>query len=143
MKISDMTKNELKNTPFFHMVNPDELEGITDYATWLEAILHNPCNVWEENGELFLIEIRQLVARVNGLKIEIYSNEHPPPHFHVKSPNVNASFTIDNCELLEGKAGNRDLKKIKYWHSYSKDLLIEQWDTTRPTNCQVGAYIEP
>ena len=73
------------------MVNPSELEGLKEYAEWLEAILHRPCSVWEEDGKEFLIEIRELVARVNGLKIEIHPNEHPPPHFHVKTPKVNAS----------------------------------------------------
>ena len=24
------------------------------------------------------------VARINGLKIEVFSNEHPPPHFRVE-----------------------------------------------------------
>ena len=111
-----------------------------DFAAWLEAILHNPCSVWEEDGEAFLIEIKQLVARVDGLKIEIYPNEHPPPHFHVKSPNVDASFAIDDCRYLEGKVDNRDKKKIEYWFKHAKPLLIESWNSTRPSNCTVGRY---
>ena len=102
MKLSDMSVEELRKTPWFHNVDPEKLETFEDFAAWLEAILHNPCNVREENGESFLIEIKQLVARVNGLKIEVYSNEHPPPHFHVKSPNINASFDIESCSLLQG-----------------------------------------
>jgi len=140
MKLSEMSVEELKKTPWFHNVDPEKLETFDDHAAWLEAILHNPCNVWEEDGEMFLIEIRQLIARVNGLKIEVYSNEHPPPHFHVKSPNVNASFDIENCSLLEGNIEGRDKKKIQFWHKYAKPLLIEAWDSTRPTNCSVGLY---
>ena len=94
----------------------------------------------EENGESFLIEIKQLVARVYGLKIEVYSNEHPPPHFHVKSPNINASFDIESCSLLQGDLDSRDRKKIQFWHKHAKSLLIEAWNSTRPTNCTVGAY---
>ncbi len=124
----------------FHMVNPDELDGLEEYAEWLEAILHNPCTVWEENGNEFLIEIRQLVARVNGLKIEIYPNEHPPPHFHVKSPNIDASFSIDSCEQINGKVGSKELRKIQFWHRSAKQLLVDVWNETRPTNCTVGVY---
>ena len=124
----------------FHMVNPNELEGIEEYAEWLESILHNPCSVWEENGEEFLIEIRQLVARVNGLQIHIYPNEHPPPHFHVKSPDVNASFSIEDCKKLEGQIGAQELRKVRFWHKSAKPLLISAWNETRPTNCTVGEY---
>ena len=139
MKLSDMSVEKLRKTPWFHNVDPAKLKNFDDFTTWLEAILHNPCNVWEENGESFLIEIRQLVARVNGLKIEVYSNEHPPPHFHVKAPNVNASFDIESCSLLDGDVGNRDKKKIQFWHKHAKPLLIEVWNSTRPTDCTVGA----
>lgn len=140
MKLSDMSVEELRKTPWFHNVEPEKLKSFDDFAAWLEAILNNPCNVWEENGEMFLIEIKQLVAKVNGLKIEIYPDEHPPPHFHVKSPNIDASFNIENCNLLKGKIEDRDKKKIEYWHKHAKPLLIEIWNSTRPTNCTVGAY---
>jgi hypothetical protein len=140
MKLSDMSVEKLRGTPWFHNVDPKKLESFDDFTAWLEAILHNPCNVWEEDGESFLIEIRQLVARVNGLKIEVYSNEHPPPHFHVKSPNVNASFDIKSCSFLEGDVDTRDKKKIQFWHKHAKPLLIEAWNSTRPTDCTVGAY---
>lgn len=140
MKLSEIPVEKLKETPWFHNVDPAKLRSFEDYAAWLEAILHNPCNVWEEDGEMFLIEIRQLVTRVNGLKIEVYSNEHPPPHFHVKSPNVDASFDIESCAFLEGKADSRDRKKIEFWHRKAKPLLIEAWNSTRPTDCTVGLY---
>ena len=140
MKLSEMTKEELRNTPHFHLVSPEELESIDDFAIWLEAILHNPCSVWEEDGEITLIEIKQLVERLNGLKIENYPNEHPPPHFHVKSPNLNASFCIENCKILEGRVETKDRKKIELWHQHAKPLLIERWDSTRPTECTVGIY---
>ena len=142
MKLSDMTVDDLKKTPNFHNVDPYKLESLEDFAYWLEAILHNPCNVWEEDGESFLINIKHLVERAHGLKIEIYSNEHPPPHFHVKSPNVDASFNIENCELLAGTICSRNRQKIEYWHKYAKHKLIETWNSTRPTNCIVGEYKE-
>jgi len=140
MKLSDLSIEELKKTPWFHNVEPERLVSFEDFAVWLEAILHNPCSVWEEDGEEYLLEIKQLVARLNGLKIEIFSNEHPPPHFHVRSPKVNASFSIEDCSVLNGKIATGDLKKIQYWHKHAKPLLIRAWDSTRPTNCTVGRY---
>lgn len=136
-----LTKELARKIGVFHLIKHDELYGVEEYAEWLEAILHGPCSIWEkDDGELVLIEIRQLVERVNGLKIEIYSNEHPPPHFHVKSPNISAIFSIESCERLEGKINSQDYKKVKYWHQAAKALLIETWNSTRPTNCTVGVY---
>lgn len=140
-KNMSIPKNIARKVGRFYGVSPSELECVPEYAEWLEAILHEPCSVWRnEDGELILLEIRQLVNRVNGLKIEIYPNEHAPPHFHVKSPNVNASFTIDSCKLLNGTISSKDKDKIEYWHLHSKPLLIEVWNDTRPTNCTVGEY---
>jgi Domain of unknown function (DUF4160) len=138
-----MTKDDLMGTSHFHWVNPNELEGIVEWVEYLDALLHGPCKIWEEdNGELVLIEIRALIATVSGLKLEIYPNEHPPPHFHVKSSTTSASFRVDNCERLHGDISHSDYKKIKYWHQFSKPLLIEKWNSMRPTTCQVGAYRE-
>lgn len=123
--------------------DPAELGGFEEWAEWLEAILHNPCSVWDRDGELVLLEIRQLVARVNGIRIEIYANEHAPPHFHVRSPNVDASFAIVDCRKLAGDVSPGDLRKIRYWHKHAKPLLIERWNSTRPTDCVVGKYQRP
>lgn len=140
MKLSEMPIDQLKQTPYFHLVSPEKLKTPGDFAYWLEAILHNACEVREENDEFFLIEIKQLVARVDGLKMEIYSDEDPPPHFHVLAPDVSAKFDIESCELLKGDISGRDIRKVRYWHKYAKPILIEAWDSTRPTYCTVGPY---
>ena len=140
MKFSEMTVDQLRQTPRFHLVDPRKLTTLEDFAEWLEAVLHNPCELVEHDGEPFLIEIKQLVARVDGLRIEIYPGEHPPPHFHVKSPDISASFSIEDCQLLEGNVDARSHRKIKYWHKHAKPLLITAWDSSRPTLCQVGEY---
>jgi hypothetical protein len=74
------------------------------------------------------------------MKIEIRSNEHALPHFHVISPEIDASFRIDNCEILKGQIGTKDYKKIKYWHQSAKSVLIETWNSMRPTDCVVGSF---
>lgn len=124
-----------------HRLDPEELGDLDELAIWLEGLLHNACSVWEENGELILLQNKHLVERLDGLRIEVFSNEHPPPHFHVKSPKVNASFTIQDCEKIEGSVDKKDYLKIKYWHQFSKPKLIDAWNSTRLTNCTVGEYI--
>lgn len=60
----------------------------------LYILLNGDFAVWDDGS---LYSIRQLVARFSGLKVEIYSKEHPPPHFHVKGGDVDAVFSISNC----------------------------------------------
>lgn len=111
-----------------------EAESLQDLVFVLEKLLQYN-SVWED-GTLY--SIRQLVEYVNGLKIEIFHNEHPPPYFHVITSNFTASFTVENCELLHGSIGGRERKIIEWWHKRSKNKLLKLWNITRPSNCGVG-----
>ncbi len=91
------------------------------------------------NGELF--ESRELIAKFGNVKLEIYPDEHPPPHFHVKNPDFNVSIDIIHCRIIKGSLDSRIYKKIKYFHKENKDLLIETWNRTRPSDCPVGPIL--
>jgi len=83
-------------------------------------------------------ERRHLFGRINGIKIEIFSNEQTPPHFHITAPGFKASFRIDNCELHEGEVNSSTYKRIKEFYSKNRDQLIDLWNKLRPSNCPVG-----
>ena len=42
-----------------------------------------------------------LVGNFNGFKVEIFSNEHPPPHFRIKYQGMTGNFSISTCEVLK------------------------------------------
>ena len=96
------------------------------------------CDVVEHQGKQTLIFKRARVDRVGAMSIEIYANEHAPPHFHVKSHDINATFSIIDCRRLNGEISSNDERLIKLWHSGTKKKLIEIWNRTRPANCPVG-----
>lgn len=135
-------KEILRRTALFFLVEPSQLEGLTEAVEWLESLLNGPCEVVTHDGQDFIVEQRQLIERLEGLKIEIYPNEHPPPHFHAVAPKVDASFAIDDCRLLKGDISGQDHRKIRLWHANFKPLLIDRWNATRPTLCKVGSYRE-
>ncbi len=115
-------------------------ESLEDIAENLTAFIADACYILEdEEGKPFIVEARQLFDSIGGLKIELYAKEHAPPHFHVKGNNIDASFVIESCELLNGSISTKDRKKIEYWHKYSKPKLIEFWNKTRPSDCPVGS----
>lgn len=83
-------------------------------------------------------EQRKLIGRINSFKIEIYPNEHAPPHFHIKSPEFQASFVIENCNLLDGYVDPGIHKKIREFHSKNIKLIVQTWNQLRPMDCRVG-----
>ncbi|MBN8726463.1 MAG: DUF4160 domain-containing protein [Xanthomonadales bacterium] len=91
----------------------------------------------EDNGIRLLIEHE--VDRINGLKIVIYSDEHPPPHFLVKCSDGSCRFTISDCSPLDSGL-SKFHKNVKHWHQKNKALLIEVWNRSRPSDCPVGRY---
>lgn len=70
----------------------------------------------------------------NKIKIEIRTNDHLPPHFHVSIDNQEAAFTIMECTQLNGDIENKYLKSIKKWYKTNRKVLICQWNLTRPSD---------
>lgn len=79
--------------------------------------------------------IKELVKKIRNMKIEIYSNDHYPPHFHVKSSDnsINAKFRIDNCELIKGKIGKKDQKRIEAFFNEGEvqNTLLKMWNKSK------------
>ena len=91
---------------------------------------------FDEKG--VLVETRELVERIDNLKLEIYPNEHPPPHFHVKSNEFNVLLSIEDCRIIKGDLKSQTFKKVLSFHRKNKAKLIEVWNRLRPSDCLVG-----
>lgn len=93
------------------------------------------------DGKAMRMLTEETVARIQGLKIEIFANEHPPPHFRVKYQGSTANFTISDCTRINGSGQIlRFEKNVKHWWSTNKTKLIETWNRLRPSDCPVGEY---
>jgi hypothetical protein len=110
---------------------------LEDSTRLLEILCSDDCSI-SVCGTISLYEKRHLVANYRGLKVTIRSNEHPPPHFHVLGQGVDASFSISDGALLSGEVTPKHLRAIAFWFNFSRPLLVEKWNTTRPDNCPVG-----
>lgn len=69
---------------------------------------------------------KERVITIDDLQVHIYSNDHNPPHFHVKTKDlrIDAKFKIENCELISGEIGAKDLKKITAFYLGEKGKLV-------------------
>lgn len=91
------------------------------------------------------LALEHVVARipVGKLRVIIYADEHPPPHFLVDCAEGSRRFKINDCAPLDEHGDLENyLRNIRRWHSKNKQLLIDVWNRTRPTDCPVGAYRE-
>ena len=88
--------------------------------------------IWHD-GRVY--EIRQYVYGKANWSVQVYG-DHNPPHFHVKSPDTDASLTISDCRILKGNIDSDTHKKIKYWHERlgGQGKIIEYWNKHNPDN---------
>jgi hypothetical protein len=137
---SGQALSEEKNMNQYERIEKSILdsENLDELAKCLCILLNGNFAVWT-NGALY--NIKQLVAMHNGLRIEIYPDEHPPPHFHVKGGDINASFSMADCELIAGRIDGRSRALVEWWHKRGKNRLIAVWNDTRPSGCSVGFFM--
>ena len=114
-------------------------QSLEEAAKGLSELLTGGYSIWTD-GTLY--NIRQLVARVQGVQIHVYAKEHSPPHFHVKSGDAEAVFTIDNCTFIQGNIDGREQRLVKWWYDRARPQLISTWNETRPSDCPVGPIHE-
>ena len=88
-------------------------------------------------------KIKHLVGHLKGLKIEIFSDEHPPPHFRVKFSGESNSFRIaDGSPIYPDGDLKKYFRNIKKWHAKNKQFLVQTWNDTRPSGCPVGKIVD-
>jgi hypothetical protein len=110
------------------IVSVDELAGILKSELESGAI---PDDVPRPLNE-------QLIDQLDGLRIEIFSREHPPPHFRVSYQGETNNFDICSGEPLKQDGLSKYHRKIRKWHRANRDLLVNAWNERRPADCPVG-----
>ena len=134
---NDMRLNNLENQEGCVLELPDSI--IHD----LKVSIANGmiAEIRPDGNHIYWVEKAQ-VDIFKGFKVEIFSNEHPPPHFHVTFRGDTASFALDDCRLLQSSGSKGVIRKIKknieLYHKENREKLFEFWNTHRPSDCPVG-----
>ncbi len=95
---------------------------------FLNQLLNKYINNTVYHEEFGIYFVKKQVERIRNMKIEIYSNDHNPPHFHVKSNDktINAVFSLKDCSLLKGTIRGKDKKRIEAFFKDQKIQIIMQ-----------------
>ena len=57
----------------------------------------------------------------------MFFNDHPPPHFHARYGEFEATVEIPTLEIIEGHLPRRALDLIREWAMMHREELIEDW----------------
>jgi len=69
---------------------------------------------------------------IDNIKIDIYSRDHPPPHFHVKFAEFEELIEIETLETYTGKIPKLYRKKVTDWALENKLFLLEVFNKLNP-----------
>ena len=67
------------------------------------------------------------IAIIDGVKIQFYPDEHPPPHFHAVFAEFVAQIQIEPPSVLKGSLPQRKLDAVMAWTSAHHDGLMRAW----------------
>lgn len=93
---------------------------------WLHRYI-NRTVVWPDGT---VVMAKELLGRVREMKIEMYANDHNPPHFHVKSRDgsIDAVFSLTDCSFIQGTIDGKDQRRIREFYNSNKDMLTAYWE---------------
>jgi hypothetical protein len=77
------------------------------------------------------------VAVIDGMKVQFFPNEHPPPHFHVVFAEYRALVRIDTMTVWQGSLPRNKLRRIMEWATPRQAILMATW-TAAIANEEIG-----
>lgn len=71
------------------------------------------------------------ISRFFGIVIQMYYNDHDPPHFHVRYSGQRALVAIEDLAILGGQLSPRALSLVREWAALHREELTEDWNLAR------------
>lgn len=70
----------------------------------------------------------QTVAVIDGIRIQLYWNEHPPPHFHTEFGGEIAVIDMASLAIVKGGLPRPQYRKVVAWARTRKAELRNAWE---------------
>lgn len=67
------------------------------------------------------------ISRFFGIVIQMYFNEHNPPHFHVKYNEHRAQIDIETFGIIDGSLPPKVLSLVVEWAALHQSELRKNW----------------
>lgn len=69
------------------------------------------------------------VELFDGIKIELFANDHNPPHVHVKYAEFKCLLNIQTTQVYTGKMPGKPLRRAQDYVVAHRDGLMTLWNT--------------
>jgi hypothetical protein len=63
--------------------------------------------------------------------IRMFFDDHPPPHFHARYGEFEATIEIGTASVLQGQLPSRALNLVQEWAMIHREELLEDWRLCR------------
>lgn len=81
-----------------------------------------------------LYEIRERVGEYKGIKFEVYTRNHNPPHVHAKYDKYEISISLIDFKVLVGNIPEKNKNIAIKWAKKNKDILVSKWNNKTITS---------
>ena len=68
---------------------------------------------------------------IDGIKIDLYFDDHVPPHFHAIYAEYEELIEIKTLATYRGSLPIKQHKKVIKWAKKNQDVLMEIWESLR------------
>ena len=72
------------------------------------------------------------IVILGNLKIQMFADDHNPPHFHVSSPDYDLMIRISDLSILSGQMRSKDIRKITEWAERNRTRIVDEWNRLNP-----------
>jgi hypothetical protein len=67
------------------------------------------------------------IKRFSSSSINMYADDHNPPHFHIVGNEFKVSVAISTMEIITGDAQPRMIAEAMYWALNNREQLTSKW----------------
>jgi hypothetical protein len=71
------------------------------------------------------------ISAFYGILIRMFYNDHPPPHFHARYGEFDATIDLATLEIVQGQLPGRGLSLVREWAMIHREELLEDWRLCR------------
>ena len=68
------------------------------------------------------------IHTINKIKIQIFANDHNPPHFHVYDAGIEAKIDIITLQFMVGQIRRNTFSLVIDWAADHRDFLMSEWE---------------
>lgn len=100
----------------------------TDLESSVDALAFNLAGHFGISSEGYLEMKRERIDTQGKLSFWINAEDHPPPHFHVRTADFDVALRIDNGEVYSGVLPAASRRSVKHWWKANQTLLVRKWE---------------